>query len=386
MPIFTGVTSFSTQPVINSNILANTDNSSSIPTTSWSNNYWSYVKSVDNAWTGTQNFSVANVSTLNASTLSVNVINASSATSSMNIGGNLTTGSITIGTATTTNTILGTTNVSTLNVSTLLVDTSATFLGIKTNSITNSYGSLGTIYDGLAQAKVAPNAIIASFGEYASSVAIGSGATASVSLGFAMTGSSLNIANSATQTTNILIGNGNAAVTGSNKIVIGKSGKTNTISGTTTLDNGTLTLSNSTINVNTALTPGYTYPVVSTQIGYNITYDLSATQLTLSVTNMAWTSVCYADVPIGVWLLHGCCNTSVANTFLLTIGISSSLNGGINFNAVSSLGSSVGTIGVLSSRVVVNSTATRWYLNCYSSLPQTLYNNPLPAITMTRIA
>ena len=98
MPLLNGVTSFLSQPVINSTILANTDNSSSIPTTSWTNAYWAYVKTNSNTWTAPQTFTTGII---------MDNMSGSSATSAMKIGSNLTTGSITIGTATSTTTLSG---------------------------------------------------------------------------------------------------------------------------------------------------------------------------------------------------------------------------------------------------------------------------------------
>ena len=59
---FNGVTTFKSQPVITSAILANTDSSTNIATTAWSNAFWTYVKTLSNTWSGTQTFSDVNAS------------------------------------------------------------------------------------------------------------------------------------------------------------------------------------------------------------------------------------------------------------------------------------------------------------------------------------
>jgi hypothetical protein len=183
---FKGITTFTSQPLISSTAPANTDNSTNIATTAWVNSFWSYVKGVSNTYTADQNFSGANVSLLNISTAAVNVINAGSAASAMTIGSNLTTGTLSLGSANASTTILGS----------LRVDSILPISGL----------SIGNI----------------------------AGGTGSIQIG-----------NGTTQTTNIIIGNGAGTVTGSDQIVIGKSGKVLVINASTTIS-GTATTINPT--------------------------------------------------------------------------------------------------------------------------------------------
>jgi hypothetical protein len=175
---------FSAQPLISSTILANTDNSTNIATTAWANTFWTYVRTQPYIWSGTQTLSSINVSVLNISTATVNVISASSALSAMTVGANLTTGTLSLGSANASTTILGS----------LRVDSILPISGLTIGSVLNGTGSI-------------------------------------------------QIGNGTTQTTNIIIGNGAETVTGSDKIVIGKTGKTLSISGTTTINGGTTTIS-----------------------------------------------------------------------------------------------------------------------------------------------
>jgi hypothetical protein len=95
---FNGVTTFKSQPIITSAILANTDSSTNIATTAWSNAFWTYVKTQANTFSGTTTLGTTNTETITAPTT----------TSNMTIGTNLNGGSVTIG-ATSTTTINGTT-------------------------------------------------------------------------------------------------------------------------------------------------------------------------------------------------------------------------------------------------------------------------------------
>ena len=95
---FNGVTTFKSQPIITSTILANTDSSTNIATTAWSNAFWTYVKTQANTWSGAQTFTTTTTDTITAPTI----------TSNMTIGSNLNGGTVTIG-ATSTTTINGVT-------------------------------------------------------------------------------------------------------------------------------------------------------------------------------------------------------------------------------------------------------------------------------------
>jgi hypothetical protein len=95
----------------------------------------------------------------------------------------------------------------------------------------------------------------------------------------------VSIANSAAQSSNILIGTKAAFITGSNKLVLGAS--TNTLS-----------LSSGTINVNTPLTPNYSYPITTnTQIGY--TESPTITWFLTGLTTMATSTI----LPVGNYLM-----------------------------------------------------------------------------------
>jgi len=61
-----GVTTFKSQPIITSTAPANTDSSTNIATTAWSNAFWTYVKTQANTWSGTNTFSVQPIITSTA--------------------------------------------------------------------------------------------------------------------------------------------------------------------------------------------------------------------------------------------------------------------------------------------------------------------------------
>jgi len=127
-------------------------------------------------------------------------------------------------------------------------------------------------------------------------------------------------------------------------------------------------------------------PSSSTQLGYSVTYS-SANSLTLSV-NAVWTSVCFADVPTGVWILDMSFFTASANSYLIQMGPSTVQGGAVSINGQAGPVSSIGTYPVHTSSVVTNTGASsvRWYMNVYSSSAQTLATLPsYPTIVMTRI-
>ena len=138
---FNGVTTFKSQPIITSTILANTDSSTNIATTAWSNAFWTYVKTQANTWSGAQTFTTTTTDTLTAPTI----------TSNMTIGSNLNGGSVTIG-ATSTTTIngvtainIGTSETQTGNIAigtnnSVLSGTNQIFIGAS-NKTTNISGS-----------------------------------------------------------------------------------------------------------------------------------------------------------------------------------------------------------------------------------------------------
>jgi len=101
--------------------------------------------------------------------------------------------------------------------------------------------------------------------------------------------------------------------------------------------------------------------------------------LNLTVTT-GWSSVCYADVPIGVWLLDMGFSAG-SNNFLIQLGGSSTINYQ-PYNIQAGPVTTVGNYAIHTSIVVTNTVATRWYLNAYSSSTQTVTQ---PYITITRI-
>ena len=117
---FYGVATFQSQPIITSTAPSNTDNSTNIATTAWSNSFLTYSKTQPNTWSGDQTFGTANVGILNADT-----IKGASITSNMSIGANLNGGSISIGSTT------GTTNISgsTINIGTHTTQTGNIAIG-----------------------------------------------------------------------------------------------------------------------------------------------------------------------------------------------------------------------------------------------------------------
>ena len=135
-------------------------------------------------------------------------------------------------------------------------------------------------------------------GASANTTTLSSGTTsvtsATINLGTA--DSAVSIANSAAQSSNILIGTKAAFISGTNKIVLGAS--TNTVS-----------LSGGTINVNTPLSPGYSYPITTnTQIGY--TESPTITWVTTGLTTLATSTI----LPIGNYVMTFSISTNGAYT------------------------------------------------------------------------
>jgi len=137
-----GVTTFKSQPIITSTAPANTDSSTNIATTAWSNAFWTYVKTQANTFSGTTTLGTTNTESITAPTT----------TSNMTIGTNLNGGSVTIG-ATSTTTINGTTaiNIGALSTQTgniaigtnnaVLSGTNQIFIGAN-NKTTNISGNI----------------------------------------------------------------------------------------------------------------------------------------------------------------------------------------------------------------------------------------------------
>jgi hypothetical protein len=111
---FNGVTTFKSQPIITSAILANTDSSTNIATTAWSNAFWTYVKTQANTFSGITTFSnTTNINTTGSATTTIgNILSTTNISgSAINMSGSVNIN--TIGTTTTTiGNIQSTTNVS----------------------------------------------------------------------------------------------------------------------------------------------------------------------------------------------------------------------------------------------------------------------------------
>ena len=168
--------------------------------------------------------------------------------SGVNIGFNMPTGQITIATAGTQDT-----NIAIATRGVYPVGTNKILIGASANTTTLSSGTTSIISATINLATTADSAI--------------------------------SIGNSAAQSSNILIGTKAAFISGTNKIVIGAS--TNTVS-----------LSGGTINVNTPLSPGYSYPITTnTQIGY--TESPTITWATTGLTTMATSTI----LPIGNYVM-----------------------------------------------------------------------------------
>jgi hypothetical protein len=106
----------------------------------------------------------------------------------------------------------------------------------------------------------------------------------------------VSIANSASQSSNILIGTKATFITGSNKLVLGAS-------------TNSLYLSSGTVYANTPITPSYSYPITTnTQIGY--TESPTITWFTTGLTTMATSTI----LPIGNYLMTFSISTNGAYT------------------------------------------------------------------------
>jgi hypothetical protein len=272
-------TLFNSYPKIISGPLLSTDNSSSIPTTSWVKTNFGGLTST-NVWSSNQAFGsyiqtgdllalyIAPI-TLYGNTSST--LSIGSNCSSITIGGNQTSGAVTIGSLTSTTRILGTTNASVLNSSTARfesVDSNATTLNIGTTNAT-------TINMGKSNTEV--------------NIATSSSRSAILDLG-----------NGASSTGAVLINNGS-----------GSSGDTQIMNATT--QSGNLTLGNAsntvTIALNRPLTPGYTYSTTGTGSG-KVGEIIKVAQFGVWVGAGTPTSLTFIDVPAGVWYLQGSCGTA----------------------------------------------------------------------------
>jgi hypothetical protein len=308
-------TLFNSYPKIISGPLLSTDNSSSIPTTSWVKTNFGGLTST-NVWSSNQAFGsyiqtgdllalyIAPI-TLYGNTSST--LSIGSNCSSITIGGNQTSGTVTIGSLTSTTRILGTTNASVLNSSTARfesVDSNATTLNIGTTNAT-------TINMGKSNTEV--------------NIATSSSRSAILDLG-----------NGASSTGAVLINNGS-----------GSSGDTQIMNATT--QSGNLTLGNSantvTIALNRPLTPGYTYPITNTAvIGYKNTIQIPGSIATSASPHTLSNLTSYA-VPAGVWSIT--VNTrmpasAAGGYYLLTLATSATTQNDYQ-------------------QVVVQTTGTAWY-------------------------
>ena len=266
-------TIFNSYPLINSAPLLSTDNSSSIPTTSWVKTNFGGLNST-NVWSSNQAFGtyiqtgdllalyVAPI-TLYGNTTST--LSLGSTCSTITIGGSQTSGTVNIGSLTSTTRILGTTNVSVFNSSTAKfesVDSNATTLNIGTTNAT-------TINVGKSNTEV--------------NIATASSRSAILDLG-----------NGASSTGAVLINNGTSS-----------SGDTQIMNAAT--QSGSLTLGNSantvTIALNRPLTPGYTYPISSpSQIGWTQSVN---TGFTASFTTSVKTYACNTtSMPPGFYSIN----------------------------------------------------------------------------------
>ena len=155
--------------------------------------------------------------------------------------------------------------------------------GIQTDLIKSNGGFGGTIYTDPGPTQtyatlVCQNNSTCSFGGSAGTCNLG-GLSSGINIGYNMSnGTQIAVATAASQDTNIAIATKGIYPSGVNKILIGATANT------TTLASGT-------ININSPLTPAYTYPVSSsTQLGYSespaITWSTSANTVIAYSTNL----------------------------------------------------------------------------------------------------
>jgi len=150
------------------------------------------------------------------------------------------------------------------------------------------------------------------FGYQSGNVKLGEQSIFSVEVGKSMpsrSGNRIAIGADASQDTNIAISTttGGDSYSGTNKVCIGGPGNT------TLLNSDTLSLgrTSSVITLNTALTPVYSYPVTSSQLGYQI--PATGTVVTTGVTSFL-VGAGLSVLPVGIYILNGSCSFP-SNTF-----------------------------------------------------------------------
>jgi hypothetical protein len=246
---------------------------------------------------------------------------------------------------------------------------------IRANTLASFTGGTNTIYTDpntpqTYNTTVCSNNLACSFGASAGSCNLG-GSAAAVNIGFNMpslAGSSISIGTAGVQDTNVLIATKGAIVSGTNKIQVGASGNVlNVVCGNITLGTGdsaisigssssqssnivigtkgalitgsdkvvigsatnVLTLGSGTINVNAPLTPNYdaTYNATtgtgSGKVGY--IFETRPAPVVLTA-NTPKTVATLTNIPAGVWILQGSCETGNLGADYSFLGFSTADN------------------------------------------------------------
>lgn len=142
---------------------------------------------------------------------------------------------------------------------------------------------------------------------------------------------------------------------------------------------GTINLGavNGTVNLRCPLTPLYTYPVASTQIGYILTGTfVDVVNTTLSIDY----ELARLSIPAGTWILQGSCGlTSMIanNNALIGINTSSSTTGARGRQMYSYTNVSAGVMFSTSFIISINATATYYFMAVTNQavLPAFSWNN-----------
>jgi hypothetical protein len=332
-------TLFNSYPLINAAPLLTTDNSSSVPTTSWVRTNFGSLNST-NVWSSNQAFGtyIQTGDLLALYTAPITLYGNTSSTLSI---GSLCS-SITVGGSQTNTTILGTTNVSVLNSSTgkfESVDSNVTTLNIGTTNAT-------TINMGKSNTEI--------------NIATSSSRSAILDLG-----------NGASSTGSVLINNGS-----------GSSGSTQLMNAST--QSGSLILGNSgntvTIALNRPLTPGYTYSATGTGSG-KVGEIIKVTQFAVWVTAGTATSLTFIDVPAGVWYLQGSCGTAGNGSGYNFLGFSTT-NNSLQFLGSSNIPGGAYDYNLNANLVVSLTSTTRYYLVSQFALTSYIPNINYQAIRL----
>ena len=316
---FNGVTTFKSQPIITSTILANTDSSTNIATTAWSNAFWTYVKTQANTFSGTTTFSnTTNINTTGSATTTIgNILSTTNISGSViNISGAVNIN--TIGTTTTTiGNILSTTNISgsAINIS---GDLNINTGGTATTTIGNTAGATNV----LGQVNIANDGLPTSGGVNIATNGFGSGSY--ITIGSAtfpqiyMRSVNTKINDDGGST---YIGKDNVGrveLRGAIVVLNGQGGDLN-LGG----------VSSGTINLYRPLSPQYSYPIASGKIGeiINGTYAPAAGAFFTYSNPIVYSSITLSQV--GVYIFQGNLliitnNSSMTNITWISVDISTS--------------------------------------------------------------